>query len=354
MKKWISYLGVVFCMIVGATILSACNFSVGSGNTNPTADPPKAVVLPTDIEVSGYDKEIVVGDDFIDKLKVKIYINGGWQELAKADYQYATTYDGTKYGEYSFNVYLKEYPNIEFSDTITVKPIKVDIPSEYSTTYDGNEVDIKSYYNSQSNGLYSVFSYVNMANCGDYEVQLKLNNSDKYAWSNASGEILSNPIQKVKWSITKADRKQYTGQVDFVAYFGDTLQDLVYDNNLKNITWYMDSNGKKISNTTSIAKGVSYYAYYNENPQNYEDTLITITISDVITTANYTVNYYVFDGETYNLNDEMTVVTSSKIGTIVEAQAPTGYQLDSNKSETKGEVTKKDGLVLKVYVIPNE
>lgn len=354
MKKWISYLGIMFCMIVSATIFSACDFSVGSGNTNPTADPPKAVVVPTDIEVSGYSKEITVGDDFIDKLKVKIYIDGKWQELAKADYRYSTTYDGSKYGQYSFNVYLKEYPNIDFSDTITVTPIKVAIPSEYSTTYNGDEVDIKSHYEAQSNGLYSVYSYVNMTNCGDYEVQLKLNNSDKYVWSDESGEILTNPVQKIDWHITKAGRKQYTGAVDFVAYLGDTLQDLMYDNNLKNITWYMDGNGNNISGSTAIAKGVSYYAYYNENPLNYEDTLITITISDIITTSNYKVEYYVFDGETYNLDEEKTVTNSATIGTDVEADVPSGYQLDKSSSELKGKVVKKDGLVLKVYIIPNE
>ena len=37
-----------------------------------------------------------------------------------------------------------------------------------------------------------------MSNCGEYEVSLRLTNTDKYVWTDAEGNILKNPTQKIK------------------------------------------------------------------------------------------------------------------------------------------------------------
>lgn len=351
MKKWIKLFGLSVCMIVGMTIFSACDFSPNTNNNDDTATPPVAVKIPSDIEVTGYDNNIVVGEEFISKLKVRAKFDGEWEEVVKADYSYTCSYTGSKYGEYAFNVYLKEYPSVEYSDIITVNPKTIELPASFSTKYTGEIVDIKAHYQSLSNDLYDVKNYMNMSNVGDYEVTLKLINSDVYVWTDAEGNILKNSAQKLSWSITKASPKPYTGVTNITAYYGDTLYDLLIDNHLNNITWHRDVNNNSVNDTTIVTEETIYYAYYNENPLNYENTPVTIIVDEVITTANYSVQYYFFDGGSYVINEDMTKVLSGNIGEIVEAEVENvnGYVYNSMISNNIGRVIKKDGLILKLY-----
>lgn len=351
MKKWIKYVGMIFCLIVSVTILSACDFGTLPVQNDGSVPPPVPIKVPSEVRVSGYETEIEVGDDFITKLKVEAKLEGNWEEVVKVDYVVACNYTGSKYGEYQFNVYLKEFPSVEYSDTIVVNPKKVVVPESYSVEYTGEIVDIKSYYEDLSDD-YSVTNYVNMSNCGEYEVSLRLTNTDKYVWVDSEDNILKNPTQKIKWNITKAPAKQYTGNTSLIAYAGDTLYDVLTENNLQHITWYRDVNNNSITASTKVDSLITtYYAYYNENPQNYEDTLVTFTINEFVVTANYTVEYYLYDGSDYVINNALTEVISANIGDIVELTPNTleGYLFNATSSSIVGKVVKKDGLVLKLY-----
>ena len=337
-----------FCLVVGMTIFSACDFG---SNPDNEITPPAVVKVPSELEVTGYSNEVVVGDEFITKLKVKAKIDGVWEEVAKADYTYICSYTGSKYGEYKFNVYLKDYPSVEHSDVIVVKPKTVLLPESFSTKYTGETIDIKNHYDSVSNGLYEVKTYMNMSNCGTYEVSLKLTNTDEYVWVDAEGNVLKNITQKVNWNITKANPQTYTGTTALTAYYGDTLETVAKENNLNNITWYMDSTNNPVNNNTVVTEGAVYYAYYNDNPQNYEDTLVTMNIVEYITVANYTVEYYFFDGTEYTKDDSLTSIINGNIEDVVSVVADemSGYIFNSMISNTTGEILKRDGLVLRLY-----
>lgn len=351
MKKWMKMFITVVCIVVGMTIFSACDFNLQTVNRNNEATPPAEVKIPSEIEVTGYENNIVVGEEFLTKLKVRAKIDGVWEEVVKVDYSYTCEYTGSKYGEYAFNVYLKEYPSIEHSDTIVVNPKTIQIPDSYSTTYTGEIVDIKNYYQQQSNDLYEVKNYMNMSGCGNYDITLKLTNPDEYVWVDAEGNILKGSTQKVNWSIIKANPKQYTGLSNLTAYYGDTLYDLLVDNDLKNITWVMDVNNNPVNESTKVTGETTYYAYYNENQQNYENTQVAITINEFITTANYTIEHYFFDGSNYVIDENLTEIISGNIGTIVEAEVNNveGYTVNDYLCNSTGKIIKKDGLVLKIY-----
>ena len=352
MKKWIKFIGVVFCLIVSMTIFSACDLlTTQVTQTDSSVTPPVPIKVPSEVRVSGYKTEIEVGENFITKLKVEAKLEGNWEEVVKVDYVAVCSYTGNKYGEYKFNVYLKEFPSVEYSDTIIVNPKKVVIPESYSTVYTGEAVDIKSYYEDLSQDEYQVVNYMNMSNCGEYEVSLRLTNTDKYVWTDVEGNILKNPTQKIKWNITKAPAKTY-GNTSIVVYAGDTLYDVLLENNLENITWYKDVNNNNITAETKVDGTITkYYAHYNENPQNYEDTLVTFTVAEFIEESNYTIEYYCYDGSEYVLDESLTEIVAGNIGDIVEITPKVleGYQLNELESALAGKILKKNGLVLKLY-----
>lgn len=201
MKKWFRLFSVFFALIVSVTIFSACTFKKDL-NVGDVA-PPKEIIIPTEIRVSGYINEIVVGDSYINNLKVEQKLDGTWYQVPKADYQVVCNYDGYKYGEFAFNVYLNEYAGVSFTDTIKVSPKTVDVPSSYAVSYTGEVVDIKAYFESISQGLYTVDSYANRSDIGDYQVELLLNNTEEYVWKSTSGDLLKTSKIIVNWSITE-------------------------------------------------------------------------------------------------------------------------------------------------------
>jgi len=200
MKKWMKLLSLFFALIVSVTIFSACN---SDNDLSIGQEPPKEIIQPTEMKVSGYSNEITVGDNYITKLKVEQKIDGTWYQVPQAEYVVSCAYDGYKYGEYSFNVYLKEYANVEYSDTIKVNPKTMDIPESYSVSYTGELVDIKTYYETLAEGNYKVVSYENRSDIGDYIVELKLTNSDMFVWAYEDGSITKNPTITINWSITE-------------------------------------------------------------------------------------------------------------------------------------------------------
>ena len=350
MKKWIKIMGCIFVLIVSSTIFSACDFFASTSTPPGMIEPPEIIETPSEIRVSGYVTEVEVGDDFIDRLRVEAKYEAGWQEVVKADYNYICNYTGSKYGTYPFKVYLKNFANVELTDTITVLPKTVMVPDGYTTKYTGNIVDIKSHYDNLSQGIYNVQEYVNMSNCGEYSINLVLNDTDKYVWVDADGNILRNPVQKINWSITKANAKIYSGISEVKAYKGDTLYDLMVDNNLQHITWQSDG-ANAVTNKTLVTGTGSYIVTFNEDPLNYLDGVTEIIITEYITTANYTVEYYLFDGENYVKEPTRTIISSGTIGDFVYADIMDidGFIFNSSLSSTEGKIIKQDGLVLKLY-----
>ena len=350
MKKWIKMICYIFILVVSSTIFSACDFFASTSTPPGMVEPPEIIETPSEIRVSGYSNMVEVGEDFIDHLRVEAKYEAGWQEVVKADYNYICNYTGSKYGTYSFKVYLKNFANVELTDTITVTPKPVVVPEGYTTTYTGNIIDIKAHYDSLSQGIYDVQEYVNMSNCGDYSLNLVLKDTDKYVWVDGEGNILRNPIQKINWSITKANAKIYSGLSEVRAYKGDTLYDIMVDNGLQNITWQSDGSNP-VNNNTIVTSTGSYIVTFNDNPKNYNDGITEITIIEYVTTANYTVEYYFYNGEEYVIDSAKSKVVSGTIGDFVTAEiiSEDGFVLNSAMSSVSGKIIKKDGLVLKLY-----
>ena len=171
MKKWFKLLSIVFALIVSMTILSACTFGESDLKVGD-APPPAEVHNPTELRVSGYDNEIVVGESYMSSLKVEQKVDGTWYQVPKADYQIVCAYDGYKYGEFDFNIYLNEYAGVKYTDTIKVLPKTIMIPDNYSVQYTGNIVDIKAYFDNISEGKFAVSTYSNRSDIGEYQVKL--------------------------------------------------------------------------------------------------------------------------------------------------------------------------------------
>jgi len=215
----------------------------------------------------------------------------------------------------------------------------------YTTVYTGEGIDIKAALENKSNGLYSVSQYTKEVNVGEYSASLTLTNPDKYCWVDDSGQVIKGYTKSINWSITKASAKAYTGERQFVVYYGDTLYDVAVQNNLKNITW-VDEDNTIITNQTSVS------AIYNESPGNYEDTYISIVFADIVTTANYAVEYYFYDGSEYVLDSSRSVYDNSDtIGEIINLAPETinGFVFNTYLSNATGKVVKDGSLVLKLY-----
>ena len=199
MKKRIKLLSIFFALIVSVTIFSACEGSADLGNVPP----PEQINKPTELKVTGYVNEVVVGEAYISKLKVQQLVDGTWYEVPKADYVCVCDYDGFKYGEYAFNVYLTDFAGVKYTDTIVVKPKTVAIPSEYSVQHSGELINIKEYFESISNGKYTVTSYANRSDIGNYSVNLTLVNPDEDVWIDTEQNIMKSSTIAVNWSITE-------------------------------------------------------------------------------------------------------------------------------------------------------
>ena len=338
MKKVINFFSLIFVVMLSATIFVACDAPASGTPQEPD------IPVPTEIMVEGYNKTLVVGEEVITKLVVTQNIEGEWEGVAKADYEYSCAYDGTKYGKFEIKVQLKEYPNIKFTDTITVNPIGVKIPS-FTTVYTGETIDIKTELERNSKGLYKASKFTNKINVGEYDASLTLVDPNKYAWIEEDGSFNTySKTKSIKWTITKAPSKTYEGNVHLSVYYGDTLEDVAIENGLTNITW-QDGASTKVSNQKNVI------AIYNENPQNYEDTPITFFFDEIITTSKYKIEYYIFDGTSYALNSVESIELNGNIGTIVNAEIKefSGYELNEELSLVSGRILKKDGLVLKLY-----
>ena len=84
MKKWIKFMGIVFCLIVSMTIFSACDLlTTQVTQTDSSVTPPVPIKVPSEVRVSGYKTEIEVGENFITKLKVEAKLEGNWEEVVK-------------------------------------------------------------------------------------------------------------------------------------------------------------------------------------------------------------------------------------------------------------------------------
>jgi len=337
MRKYIKIFSIIFCMVLCIAIFSACDDTSSSDNSE------SLVPIPSEIKVEGYEKEVVVGESIFSTLLVDQKVSGEWKGVAKADYTCECDYDGTKYGEYSLKVYLNDYPHIKLEDTIKVSPLTVTIPS-FNAVYDGDLVDIKSELETTLNGLYEVSTYTKVSKVGEYSANVKLTNPDKYTWVDASGNVVKGSTHTIKWNITKAPAKRYTGETNLTVYYGDTLTEVATENNLKNITFNVDA-------STRITNQESVVATYNESAGNYEDTIITIFFDEIITTANYKIEYYFFDGNDYVLDENKTETFSGNITEIVSVESGDfdGYELNTELSNLSGRIVKKDGLVLKLY-----
>lgn len=341
MKRKIKFLSCLFCILIGSVLFSACdlNLNASLGPVDENVDP-----IPSEISVQGICSEITVGEEVYSSLKVKQQLEGEWQEVVKIDYAVETDYDGTKYGDYAVKVYLVNYPHIKYETSVSVKPLTVSLPT-YTTRYTGENIDIKSEVESRSGGLYSVTQYTKESAVGEYSAAVTLTNPDKYVWADDNGEILKGYTKSINWSITKAPAKTYTGESQLTVYYGDTLYDVAVENGLSNITW-VDGDNAVVTNQTRVS------AIYNESPGNYEDTYISIFFTEIVTTANYSVEYYLYDGSDYVIdNSRSSENLQSTIGEIITITPENidGYVFDNFLSNATGKVLKDGSLVLQLY-----
>ena len=292
-----------------------------------------------------YFTEINVGEQFFIDPIIQQKKNGSWVEVPKDDYLFECDYDGTKYGEYNFVVYLKNYTHVKFEDVVNVLPKKIELPT-FSTVYTGQPIDIKSKIDAEAEELYEVTKYTKKTNVGVYSASVTLLNPDMYVWVDANDEILRGNTRSIDWEIVKAPAKNYSGTTHLTVYYGDTLYDIAESNNLKNITWVNDS-------STIITNQAYATAKYNESVGNYEDTLITIFFDEIIRTSHYRVEYYFHDGSEYVIDENKSQTISANIGEFVSVEVPNidGYEVNNMLSITQGRVVKQDGLVLKIYYI---
>ena len=263
MKNISKFLCYIFLIFFCSNFFAGCEMFLQQSEKEPEPELP----APTEIMVEGYKTEVVVGESHITKLKVSQLYEGEWEDVPKADYVYTCDYDTTKWGEYEMKVYLKEYPELSFTDTITVTPIIVTAPT-FSTIYSGEMVDISTELMKNSNGRYTVSSYTNFVNAGTYEATLELTNTNKYVWATDDG-YTTNLRKKVNWTIEKAPAKSYQGATQFEVNSGDNLYDLIHNSaqtNLKYLT-FLD-----VDMNEAITQDCTIYAKYNENSSNYHDS----------------------------------------------------------------------------------
>lgn len=347
MKKFLKYI-LISAIFVIIPFLTACDFG---GSTDEPAIPK-----PTEIAVSGFSQEITVGESIYSKLKVQQKISEEWKEVPKADYVVSCDYDATSYGTYDFVVSLKEYPKIVFSTQITVNPIEMEVPT-YSTTYNGNIIDIKSKLDELSyigtEKVFDVISYANRSDVGSYTAKVRLIDANKYVWSR-DGVTLSGKTQTVGWEITKAGESDIFNKTQVTAFYGDTLLEVIQSNQLNYINGnqidfqFIDENGNNLSHDTVITDQATLYAKFRPN-SNYEyNTQIVLSVTITIN-AGYKVEHYKYGGSEYILSD--TDNLSAKITSLVTATPKDydGFAVNDNLSIKVGRVTKNGELVLKIY-----
>lgn len=360
MKKLGRYVLIISCFVVMCACFTACSFggsndSAGSGSSPSTP----AKVQTVELDISGINDDIVVGEEIYSKLKVQKRVNGSWEEVVKADYNVSTNYDKTQYGTFYLIVTMKDGSGEKQVDVV-VKPLTVKVPS-FSTVYTGELVDVKTALekNSTPTGtfvkLYEITSYENKTNVGVYSAKVKLLNPKKYVWVDDKGDTLNGVSQIVSWSITTAPRKtSYNNSLNLQLYYGDTLRQVVEDNRLNYDNGnlidfaFIDEYGNLLSETTLITNQPRLYAKFrpNENYEYNDNLVFNVTIT---TTADYKVEHYQKQGESYVLVDTETL--SGQITSVVTATAKSydGYVFNDKLSERAGRVVKGGTLVIKLY-----
>lgn len=348
-KKYLKYILICTVFLCLSVVLTGCDLFSGDNN-----EPD--VPAPTEIDVTGFSPEITVGDPIYTKLTVYQKINGEWEDVPKADFIITCDYDATRYGTYELVVSLREYPDIKYTAQITVKPIYVTVPS-YSTTYTGEEIDIKSCLESQAQvggeKAFEVTAYEKKTDVGEYTAKVRLLNADKYVWFDGEN-VLSTRTQNVSWTITKAGKIERYDKTEVSAFYGDTLLDVIGQNELNYVNGekidfqFIDDVGNELSHSTIITNQTVLYAKFRPN-KNYEyNDLVTLNVS-IVANAGYTVEHYKFDGESYQLADSEQF--SGKITSVVTATAKQydGFLLNEITSIKVGRVTKDGSLILKLY-----
>lgn len=350
MKKYLKYILICAIFLCFSVVLAGCSLFSSDNNNEPD------IPTPTEIDVTGYTQEITVGDPIYTKLMVYQKINGEWEDVPKADFITTCDYDATAYGSFELVVTLREYPDIKFSTTIIVNPIRVNVPS-YTTTYTGEEIDIKSCLESQAmvggEKAFEVTSYEKKTDVGTYTAKVRLLDANKYVWFDGENQLTTR-TQSVSWTITKAGKIERFDKTEVTAFYGDTLLDVIEQNGLNYVNGekidfqFIDDVGNAISHDTIITNQTILYAKFRPN-KNYEyNDLVTLNLT-ITTNAKYTVEYYKFDGESYQLADSEEL--SGKITSPVTATEKNyeGYTLNEVVSIKVGRVTKDGSLVLRLY-----
>lgn len=360
MKKLGKVALIISCFVLMLTAFTACSFG-GKDNSSDNDTTPSTPSKPQQVELSlsGYNEEITVGDELYSKLKVQKKVGENWEEVVKADYTISTDYDKTAYGTFTLTVTLKDGTG-ETSVDIKVKPLKVKLPT-YTTVYTGELVDVKTALEKNSTPvgtfvkLYDVTTYENKTNVGVYTAKVKLTNPKKYVWVDVDGTELKGATQVVNWSITLAPRKTtYNNSLNLTVYYGDTLRQVVEDNKLNYDNHnlidfaFISETGEQLDEMTLITNQIRLYAKFRPNA-NYEYNENLVFNVTVVTTAEYKVEHYKKQGDTYVLADTETL--SGQITSVVSATAKMyeGFTLNDTLSDKVGRITKDGLLVIKMY-----
>lgn len=337
------------------TVFTACDFFASDGDGD--SDTP----TPTEVSVSGYEKEIVVGEEIYTKLKVQQKLNDEWEEIPKADYVVTCDYDKTKYGIYELKVTLSNFKTVSFSDKITVKPKLVEVPT-FSVQYSGEvvspNVEFEKFASQNTSGvkMYEVVTYEKKTDVGKYMCKLKLVNSDIYAWADSTGNAVADITQLATWEITPAPkRNKYLGQTNLELTYGDTLYEVIsenrlnFENGMQIDLDFIDDDGNVLDNSTIITDQTSLRARFRPNA-NYEyNNALVFVITNIKTTASYTIEHYKKTVSGYVLADTETL--SGNIGDVVTALSKNydGFTYVDGISIGRGKIIKDGSLVLKLY-----
>ena len=126
MKKMVKILSIMLCLCAFTLVFSACSKDKDDADSGETAT---LLSIPSEIKVEGYFTEVIVGEDFFINPTIQQKKNGKWLDVPVADYVFECDYDGTKYGEYDFSVYLASYPHVKFDGTVNILPKQVVLPT---------------------------------------------------------------------------------------------------------------------------------------------------------------------------------------------------------------------------------
>ncbi|MDE7379793.1 MAG: MBG domain-containing protein, partial [Clostridia bacterium] len=229
--------------------------------------------------------------------------------------------------------------------TVVIDKAGIKIPAKFERTYNGSEIS----YEVESGALYSLVGTAVYINAGEYDVTLKLNDSNNYAWINSDGQLTASATTTAKFVIAKADFNVDSVTFDGISvpYDGET-HSLSVEGLPEELEVTYENNGQVNANTYTVTAKFTFKDA--EFGKNYKD-VTPMTAELVITKIDYVIegDPIIFDDGSAPYDGKPHSLAVDNLPDVLEVTYENNGQMSADTYTVTAKFTFKDPVMAGNY-----